>query len=73
MSGWGFATCPSDGEPLVSTFEFRSAEFYCVICGRKYGFLEPVGAPETPQIEARHAELKARYQVEREARQATSP
>ena len=69
VTGWGFATCRTDGEPLVSTFEFPGAEFYCVSCQRKYGFLEPVPATETPEIVARHKELRAQYLAERAERQ----
>ena len=66
--GWGWACCPADGEPLISTFEFRGFEFICMVCGQKYGFLAPVGKPETPELIARHDELKAKYDEERVAR-----
>jgi hypothetical protein len=49
--------------------EFYKAEFYCVVCGVKYGFLAPVGKTPTPELEARHAELDAQYERERAARQ----
>jgi hypothetical protein len=70
MSKWGMACCRDDGEPLISTFEFRGFEFICAVCGTKYGFLEPVGKPETPELEARYEELRAHYKAERAARAA---
>lgn len=65
-----YAVCPVDGEPLVSTLEFRYAEFYCVVCKNKYGFLDPHPAEPTPELDARHAELRAQYDAERAARRA---
>lgn len=62
------ATCPRDGEPLISTFEQPGAEFHCVVCHGWFGFLAPVPAEATPELEARHAELQQRYEAERRAR-----
>lgn len=56
-----FATCPADGEPLIGTFRYRGAEFVCMACGAKLGFLSPAPAEPTPALEARHAELRARF------------
>jgi hypothetical protein len=39
----------SCGEPLVSTIVFRKFEFYCISCGRMYGYFEPQGVEETPE------------------------
>jgi hypothetical protein len=64
------ATCHLDDEPLVGTFEFRGAEFVCVVCGQLYGFLGPKPAQETPGLLARLAELTARYERERDERQS---
>jgi hypothetical protein len=58
------AVCRVDGEPLVSTLAFYQAEFVCVVCGRTYGFLEPDGADNTPELQARYEELRARWQTE---------
>lgn len=69
---WGVATCPADGEPLVGTFEFRGFEFICMVCGTKYEFLQPRPAPETPELMARHDELKAQYDAEHKARREAS-
>lgn len=62
------ATCHVDDEPLVSTMEFPGAEFYCVVCGRTYGFLSPKPAEATPELEARHAVLREQHLAEREVR-----
>lgn len=29
--------CPYCGEPMISTFAFRGAEFYCLMCGNTLG------------------------------------
>lgn len=61
---WGIATCPHCGvdEPLVMTFAFSGAEFICLGCGGTFGFLDPVGAVETPELLARMEERKAEWQ-----------
>lgn len=64
------ATCPHDDEPLISTFEFQGAEFICQVCGHKYGFLSPKPAKWTPELQARHDELRAQYDKERAERQS---
>ena len=66
------ACCPRCGEPLVSTFERAHYEFVCVACEPQtwWEFLQPVGKPETPELQARHDDLRAQYLVEREARRA---
>jgi hypothetical protein len=58
---WGYATCHVDGEPLVSTLVFSKKEFVCVVCGRTYGFMEPVAAPETPKIKRRQKTLEKKW------------
>ena len=62
---WGgkppMATCPHCSEPLIATFRFRGYEFVCVCCERKWGFVDPVPVVSTPELEARYAELKARW------------
>lgn len=65
------ATCPHDHEPLVATMEFRGAEFYCVVCQRTFGFLSPIPATTTPELDARLTELTAAYERERALRLAT--
>lgn len=49
------------GEPLVGTFAFSRAEFICLGCGRLYGFLEPAGADETPELLAVMEERKQEW------------
>lgn len=71
MSGWGWATCPNDGEPVISTFEFPKKEFVCVVCGWLGGFLDPV-PNTTDDLQARHDELQAQYDAERKTRQEAS-
>lgn len=55
------ATCPRDGEPLISTFKYPGAEFVCMVCGGKLGFLAPTPKKETPELTKRYEELKARF------------
>ena len=55
------ATCPRDGAPLICTLVFRGAEFYCLECGGRYGFLDPRPAEATGGLEARYASLQAEW------------
>lgn len=55
------ATCPNDGTPLISTLLFSGAEFYCLECGTKYGFLSPRPAEATPELDARYEQVKAEW------------
>jgi hypothetical protein len=57
------ACCPVDGEPLVSCMEYRGAEFLCMVCGAKVGFLGPTPKDPTPELDARYAELLAAYRA----------
>lgn len=57
------ACCPRDGEPLVSTFERRGAEFLCMVCGGWFGFLSPSPREATPELDARYEELRARFRA----------
>lgn len=61
MGKWGMACCPKDGEPLIPTFERPYKEFCCLVCGTWYEFLQPVGKLDSPELDARYAELKARW------------
>lgn len=38
------------GAPLIATFLFAHAEFYCLECGKRYGFLSPRPAEPTPEL-----------------------
>lgn len=62
------ACCPRDDEPLVFTFEFPGHEWYCVVCGAKYGALHSHRLPASIELAARHAELSDRYALERAER-----
>lgn len=56
------AMCPRNcGEPLVSTFERRGAEFHCLACGGWFGFLAPKPAVPTPVLDARTTQLEALF------------
>lgn len=60
--------CPRDGEPVVFTFEFPGAEFYCVVCEWMGGVFAEDHADATPELIARAAELSDRYDRERAER-----
>lgn len=55
------ATCPRDGAPLIATLVFRKAEFYCLECGARLGFLSPRAAEPTPELNARYEALQAEW------------
>ena len=53
--------CERDGEPLVFTFEYRGAEYVCVVCGGKEGVLgERAGS--TPERVRRLSDLTVEYE-----------
>ena len=52
------ACCPRDGEPLISTFEMRGAEFHCLACGEWFGFLAPKPMDPTPELMERYETAK---------------
>jgi hypothetical protein len=62
------AMCPSCNEPLVSTLEFRGAEFLCVPENKLFGFLSPRPAEATPELDARLKELETQYEADRAKR-----
>lgn len=41
------------GAPLVYTFAFSGAEYFCVECGRKYGMFDAEQEDATPEIKKR--------------------
>lgn len=49
------------GEPLISTMAFSKYEFYCLCCGRHYGFFDPLPGTPTPELEIRMEELQAEW------------
>lgn len=58
-----FACCPRcpDLTPLISTCVFRGAEFYCLECGARVGFLSPKPGEPTPELRARYEALQAEW------------
>ncbi|CAN5357039.1 hypothetical protein BH10ACI2_BH10ACI2_00470 [soil metagenome] len=44
------ACCPNDMEPLIATFKYPGAEFVCMICSTRYGFLAPTPRKETAEL-----------------------
>lgn len=59
MSAW--AVCRHCNAPLISTLAFPRAEFYCLECGREYGFLGPARGDDSPEMQARHDALRAEW------------
>jgi hypothetical protein len=55
------AGCPSCKAPLISTMVFARAEFYCLECGQRWGFLNPTPLDPTPELDARYEALKAEW------------
>lgn len=55
------AVCPRDGAPLISTILFPKAEFYCLECGARLGWLDPAAAKPTSELDARYEALKAEW------------
>lgn len=49
------------GEPLVMTLHWARYEFYCLSCGKHYGFLDPTPADETPELLERVAAIEAEW------------
>jgi hypothetical protein len=58
------ACCPSCEEPLIMTFRFPGKEFICVECRGLWGFLDPIAKEITPELNARHDELVAKWEKE---------
>ena len=56
-----FALCPNCRAPLISTLDFPGAEFYCLECGHKCGFMSPVAGAPTPELNARYIKLKREW------------
>lgn len=57
------ACCPrcSEPTPLISTIMFYKAEFYCLECGGRFGFLSPRPVEATPELDGRHKALQAEW------------
>lgn len=59
--------CLVDGEPLVFTFEFPGAEWYCVVCGGKEDIFGQ-RVPSTTELQLRLDELTEQYDRARAGR-----
>lgn len=59
--------CMNDGEPLVFTFEFPGAEYYCVMCEGKEGMFGK-RAELTPELEQKYLKNSRQYDEERAVR-----
>lgn len=58
------AMCPvCKTEPLIFTFDRPRYEFHCWTCKDWFGFLDPIAAEPTPEIETRLIEVRAQYAV----------
>lgn len=55
------AVCRADGKPLISTMMWARFEFYCLECGRKYGYLDPAGVKHDEEAEAAYQKVKAEW------------
>ena len=62
MSDWGYACCPRclHRPPLIATFAWHKFEFYCLDCGGKFGFLQPLSKKGNEVAES-HARLQAEW------------
>lgn len=60
------AVCPrcQGDQPLISTLKFRGAEFICMQCRGLFGFLAPRPVKVTPELQARHDELREQFLAE---------
>lgn len=57
--------CPDCMEPLIFTFEKPGFEWHCQVCGGWFPMLRVARVPRDARREARHDELKARYEIDR--------
>ena len=65
-----YAGCPRCGAPLVSTLEFRGAEWICVPCDHLYGYMAPIPVAPSDEIEAQYEAVKTAYDAARAERKA---
>lgn len=47
--------------PLICTLAFSGAEFYCLECGGRFGWLDPIGRKPTEEITAHQERLQAEW------------
>ena len=65
--------CPRCHEPVVFTFEFAGAEYYCVGCHWQGGVFAQDRAAVTPALLRRQVEVEDLYEIESAARQGREP
>lgn len=60
-----YAGCPADSEPVVASLEVPGHEWLCMVCGRRFTYFSVrlLKLPPTEELEARYAELRARYEA----------
>ena len=56
------ALCPACEAPLIATFAFSKAEFYCLECGGHYGWLAPTPGEPSPELDARYEALRSEWE-----------
>jgi hypothetical protein len=62
------AMCPRcRTEPLVFTFDRPKYEFTCVHCGGWFGFLDPIAAEDTPELQEQVERNKQTYEAIKKA------
>lgn len=50
------------GSPLISTFMFSGAEYFCMECGSSYGMFDTDRVDSNPELEKRHKRLEAKWE-----------
>ena len=50
------------GAPLISTFMFSGAEFYCIECGSHFGMFGVERKQETPELKKRLKKNEAKWE-----------
>jgi len=55
------AVCPNCGAPLIATFHFAGAEWYCLDCGLACGMFSAVSTAPTPELVARMRSSEAEW------------
>lgn len=51
----------SCGAPLIYTFMFSGAEYFCIECGSKYGMFDTESTEVTPALKKRSTANKAKW------------
>lgn len=67
MTDRPIAVCPACEAPLVCTMHWAKHEFYCLDCGRHYGWLEPARGEPTVELTERMAAYEAEWEAHERA------